>query len=562
MNPTCKQCQTSFEVRPEDLAFYEEMSPTFAGKKFQIPPPTLCPDCRWQRRMCFRNERTLYVRKCDLSGKSIVSMYPSDVAFPVYDISEWLSDKWEPLDYGQDFDFTRSFFEQYKEMCERMPHQNLIIDPHLDVNSAYTNCSDSAKNCYLISQAEQNEDSYYSRGINRSKDCCDCLRIHRCELCYECTDLNNCYHCLYSQDCDSSSDCYFSSNLKACKNCFGCHDLVQKQYYFFNQPLSKTDWEKRVSDFVWSRENIEQTKSESERLRLQIPKRARHTTQCENVTGDYLLQSKNCFNSFDCIQTEDCAYCYEVSNGAKKAYDYSMWGVNAEFIYECNGCGFNVNNLLFSNHCWQNVSNLVYCDSCYPSVKDCFGCYGLKRKQYCILNKQYSKEDYEKIVARIIEHMQKTGEWGEFFPSTIAPFGYNESIANAFFPLKKESVKALGWNWRDEQEASSKYIGPTIQIPSTIQEVDDSICKQILKCEKTGKLYKIIPQELKFYRTLGIPLPTVCPDERHLLRMQSRTPRHLWDRNCENCAKAVQSTYAPGRPERVFCEECYLKTVY
>jgi len=31
--------------------------------------------------------------------------------------------------------------------------------------------------------------------------------------------------------------------------------------------------------------------------------------------------------------------------------------------------------------------------------------------KYCILNKQYSKEEYEELVPKIIEHMQKTGEW-------------------------------------------------------------------------------------------------------------------------------------------------------
>ena len=571
MQKTCTHCQSPFEIRPEDLAFYERMSPTFAGKKFAIPAPTLCPNCRWIRRMTFRNERTLYHATCALTGKSMVSMHHPDTPFPVYHISEWLSDKWDPMDYGRDFDLSRPFFEQFKELCDSVPHFSLFVDPHLDINSDYTNCSNSAKNCYLISQAEQNEDCYYSRGINRSKDCADCLRIHQCELCYECTSMMGCYHCLYSQECESSSDCYFSSNLKSCKYCFASHDLVQKEYYFFNQALSKEEWEEKVKKFEFTRENIDAVKKESEALKLQLPKRAVHTTQCENVTGDHVLQCKNSHDAFDCLYLEDCAYCYEIFNGAKMAYDYSMWGVNAEFIYECNGCGMNVNNLLFSNHCWQNVSNLLYCESCYPSVKDCFGCFGLKRKQYCIFNKQYTKEEYETLVAKIIEHMraaasagdgEKTGEWGEFFPSSISPYGYNESLAYSFFPMKKEDALRCGWNWYEKPEDGSRYIGPTVAVPSNIQAVDDSICNQILKCEKTGKLYKIIPQELKLYRQLGVPLPTVCPDERHLIRMQARNPRHLWDRTCESCGQDVQSSFAPSRPEKVYCEKCYLKTLY
>ena len=37
--------------------------------------PTFCPDCRLQRRLSFRNERTLYKRPCELCGQETISMY-------------------------------------------------------------------------------------------------------------------------------------------------------------------------------------------------------------------------------------------------------------------------------------------------------------------------------------------------------------------------------------------------------------------------------------------------------------------------------------------------------
>ncbi|MBU0627024.1 hypothetical protein KKG31_00015 [Patescibacteria group bacterium] len=49
------------------MEFYSKVSPIIAGKKYLIPAPTLCPDCRQQRRISFRNERSLYKRKCDLT---------------------------------------------------------------------------------------------------------------------------------------------------------------------------------------------------------------------------------------------------------------------------------------------------------------------------------------------------------------------------------------------------------------------------------------------------------------------------------------------------------------
>jgi hypothetical protein len=57
------------------LEFYDKISPIFGGKKYSIPSPTLCPEEREKRRLMFRNERKLYKRKCDLSGKEIISVY-------------------------------------------------------------------------------------------------------------------------------------------------------------------------------------------------------------------------------------------------------------------------------------------------------------------------------------------------------------------------------------------------------------------------------------------------------------------------------------------------------
>jgi hypothetical protein len=160
MDKVCQQCQVEFSVKDEDRVFYDKVSPVFGGKKFSIPEPTLCPSCRYQRRLAFRNERKLYHRKCDLTGKQMISMYPAGTSFPVYHIEVWQSDQWDPLSYGREFDFSRPFFEQFKEMCDEIPHFSLFVDPQMDENSEYTNCASESKNCYLISQAERNEDCY------------------------------------------------------------------------------------------------------------------------------------------------------------------------------------------------------------------------------------------------------------------------------------------------------------------------------------------------------------------------------------------------------------------
>jgi len=562
MGNSCKQCGVIFNHSDEDLKFYDKVSPIFNGNKYQIPVPKLCPDCRQQRRLAFRNERSLYYRKCDLSGKQIVAMYPQETPFPVYHITEWQSDKWDAKDYGRNFDFNRPFFEQFQELCNEVPHLSLLIDPLMDDNAEFTNCSSEARNCYLISQAEKNENAYYSRGINNCRDCCDCLRVHSCELCYECINLNNCYNCKYCQDSDNCSDCYFSSDLRGCKFCFGCHGIAQKEYYIFNKKVSKEEWHKKVQELILTPSVIEHMKENSLKTRLKVPQRNLRNIQCLNSVGDNLQQCKEAENSFDSKDLENCKYCYEIMNGAKDSQDFSMWGLNCELLYDCVGCGYNVYNTLFSFHCWQNISNLIYCFECFPSVKDCFGCISIRKSKYCILNKQYTKEEYEELVPKIIEHMKKTGEWGEFFPITLSPFGYNETDAQEYFIMKKEEVLLQGWKWKDDEKGKDDYLGPKIEIPESIENSYIDICDKILQCESTGKLYKITPQEFSFYKKIGVPLPRKSPEQRHKERVALRNPRNLWTRNCDKCGIEMQTTYAPDRPEIVYCEECYLKEVY
>ncbi|MEK7218801.1 MAG: hypothetical protein AAB728_05045, partial [Patescibacteria group bacterium] len=118
------------------------------------------------------------------------------------------------------------------------------------------------------------------------------------------------------------------------------------------------------------------------------------------------------------------------------------------------------------------------------------------------------------------------------------------------------------WRWHDETPSSEQYLGPQPDLSDAIDDVRDDICDHILRCTATGKPFKVIPQELRFYRSMGIPLPQECPDQRHLDRLAKRNEKRLWDRRCAKCGKDIQTTYAPDRPEIVYCETCYLDTVY
>ena len=123
----CRQCQTPFVITDQDREFLVKLSPSFAGKKYLLPDPTLCPDCRQQHLLCRRNERTLYKRTCARSQQPIISMYSPDKPYVVYDQEQRWKDGWDPLAYGQEFDFSRPFRVQFEELMKKVPLINLII---------------------------------------------------------------------------------------------------------------------------------------------------------------------------------------------------------------------------------------------------------------------------------------------------------------------------------------------------------------------------------------------------------------------------------------------------
>ncbi len=551
----CPQCSAGFEITKDDLAFYEKVSPEFGGEKYQIPPPTLCPDCRAQRRFCWRNERHLYHRKCDLTGKTIISNFSPDKQYTVYEYAEWWSDTWDAKQYGRAFDFKRPFFEQYAELLREVPQLNLSV--WNSENSNFCNYIGNVKNSYLLFGSVYSEDCCYGSPYY-SKDCVDTLVVRECERCYACIDSRKLYECNYCQDCHSSSGLTYCYDLQACSDCIACVGLRNKKFCIFNEEHTEQDYKKKKAELDLCVPHVHEILREKlQVLRLQVPHRYMQSNQAEDVSGNYIYQSKNVHDSYYADRSHDSRFCGQVVD-LKDCYDNNFTEEN-ELCCDYLGAYQN-HRVSFSLFC-NRVSDALYCNACHSS-RYLFGCSSIRSSEYCILNKQYTKEQYEALVPKIIEHMRTTGEWGQFLPANISPFGYNETVAQEFFPLTADVVTAKGWTWFEEQKAQDNYFGPDPDVPPSIDDVSDDITKKILLCSVTGTPYKIIPQELKLYRSMHLPIPRKCPNQRHLERVAMRNPRSLWSRECAKCSKQIQTTYSPDRPEKIYCEECYLSTVY
>lgn len=544
---TCKNCNKSFQVTDEDTKFYEKMG---------VPASTHCPDCRQQRKMLQMNQINLFKRKCDLTGETIISSFPQDSEYKVFSQKSWYSDLHDGEKYGQEFDFSRPFFEQYAELSKKVPVPALLTDYTRDENCEYTNCAGKNKNCYLIFDSDENWDCMYSYGMNGSRSSLDCLRVQEMELCYEAVDSKNCYNCAYVTNSENCTDSYFINNCIGCRNCIYCSNLRNKQYHFQNKKIPKEEFEKLkepLENYTVLQEKIQEFK----KIKPKFPQKFLQGFQNENVTGNYLVNCKNAINCFDSMNIWDVKNCTQVFIGAKNCMDIVECG-ECELLYECNHLGYNAYNLRFCMQCFNQISNLTYCKFCFTS-SDLFGCVGLKKKKYCILNKQYSKEEYEALVKKIIEHMKKTKEWGEYFPAQISYHPYNLSVANEYYPLTKEQAVSKGYKWRDEDK--KEYLKQTYTIPDSTREVPDTIINETLACKTCGKNFKITTAELNFYKKQNFPIPRKCFHCRHKERVNSRAPRKLFDSICGKCGAKITTCYTKELADHVYCEKCYLESV-
>jgi hypothetical protein len=312
-----------------------------------------------------------------------------------------------------------------------------------------------------------------------------------------------------------------------------------------------------------------------------------------NSTGSYVTDCKNVNESFLMREGENIKYSqYLQVPKNKDCYDAFAWGANMEMHYETCLCGGNTFNLKFCDNCWPNCKNLEYCAHMFSS-SDCFGCVGLKKKQYCILNKQYTKEEYEKLVPKIKKHMDempfvdKMGriyKYGEFFPIEHSQFGYNNSTAIQYFEMTKEKALENGYPWIEVPHGEYKITKKAKEIPDSIDEIGDEILEEIIECEKCKNPYRILENEFLFYKKEKLPIPRMCHDCRFERRIQDRLKLQLYERSCM-CAGATDETgiykntakhlhgdvpcgekfktgYAPDRPEIIYCEKCYQQEVY
>lgn len=556
-NRNCQNCKNDFIIEVEDFYFYN---------KINVPPPTFCPQCRMIRRFHFRNEKMLFRRPDGLTGKDIFSTFSPEAQVTTYENNYWFSSEWDPNLKGVDYDFSKSFFEQFKNLLKVAPIPARSVFKM--VNSDYCNEASESKNCYLCFNTDFIEDSAYLRKIRICKNSFDLYECENCELAYDGLVLDKCYRTFYSFGVENCVDVWFSKNLRGCTNCFGCVNLANKSNCYFNQQLSKEEYQEKIKEFnSGSYSEIQKMKKKAMDFWVKFPTKYNYSLKNVNSTGDRIFNSKDLTDCYYVKNSQNLKYCQDVWNKSSDCYDYSVWGDGAQNVYESMTCGLGISNLKFCFNCWENEQNLEYCGYCLSS-NDCFGCVGLYKKQYCILNKQYTKEEYEELIPKIKQHMldmpyiDKKGrvfKYGEFFPYDISPIAYNESLAQDFFPLDTQHIIQNGYQYRDLKNREFEKTILSFEIPDDIKNINQDFVKEIIECEDCKRAFRIIQLEFDFYKNINLPVPHKCHECRFIERFKLVTPPVFYDRGCMNtgCVNKFRTPYSPDQPDIVYCESCY-----
>jgi len=337
-----------------------------------------------------------------------------------------------------------------------------------------------------------------------------------------------------------------------------CYGLRNKQYCIINKQYSKEEYFEKIQSLpLSSYKNYENFKKHF----FETIKNAPYlfmwrNGRIEDSSGDFLTDVKNCHDCYEVMEGRDCKYVqggYQITDAHDCSYVHGELGYeNCECFPMPTKSAFNINT--------YNGNDVYYSDMCINNNSYLLGCIGLKRSKHCILNKQYSPEEYNTLAVKIIEHMQKTGEYGEFFPSQFSAFCYNETNAQEFFPLTKEEAINKGYTWLEKEKKD--YKPQTYEIPDDINNTPKDILNHILACEQCGKNYKVISQEYELLQKLQLPISHLCFECRHKSRSQFRKQRKLYERNCYKCGTTIQTNYSPEHTEKVYCENCYMQEVY
>ncbi len=504
-------------------------------------PPAGDPANRIRHLGAFWQHLTLHRRKCDGTGRSIVSTYDENCPYPVWHRDYWIQNAHPP---SAEWNFDRPALQQIWGVFSRSPI------PHNTAggveNCEYTDDYWHSKNCYLSHNGVQCEDLRYCYRTYGVKDSRFAVYCFDSELCFETVNCKQCFELVHSLSCHRCRNSAFLYDCRNCSNCLFCWNLRNKEYCIDNVQLTREEYllQRAKWDFRSRPQFDDATGHFQEIVRTKAQHRSLSITHSENVSGDYLDSSKNCELCFFAHSAQDCLNCVR-GEGLRDSMDCLAFDNNIELAYS---------SLLLSDYCYDirfchNLATcrfMEYCSFCLNS-ESCFGCSGLIGAKFCILNRPYPVDEYRALRERIIAQMQTEGVYGKFFPGYFAATPYDESWAAMHFPLSADQQQELGFRVE------------TVKVERSAPDASgqngwDDLAK---------RPFRLDPDDLTFSEKLQVPLP----DRYYARRLRELFTSISYDGRlhpfvCKSCGESGLTSVSARTEAQLLCDTCYLELLH
>jgi len=407
-------------------------------------------------------------------------------------------------------DKNKSFFDNFWELFKsfKLPHMIQFLE---NKNSEYSDVVVGCKNNYLSNINTNAENCLYTFSIKESENIINSVAVwkHSSNVYYS-SGINNSYKIFYSRYIINSNNIWFSSNLIWCQECIKCDNLENQKYCINNVKLEKADYLKQ-------KEEILKNKSEFYNNYLKLSKKS-GSFNSKNCKWNFILNWENLDNSYFISDTKIWKNLMFFGGDSENENNYNIftWGTWKNVnTYSTMWCWMWNDHIYNSAHIpyWNNIFYSYYVINC----SYCIWCIWLKNKSYCILNKQYTKEQWEKLSLEIFESMEKSWDLWEFWPAKINPFYFNDTVAGLIWWFKKDEIISEWFLWRDEK---IKVDIPDENLVIWFSELKDyewfdsnwnwkinpEILKKVIK-SKNWDYYRIVKMEYDFLIKHWLPLP-------------------------------------------------------
>lgn len=436
-----------------------------------------------------------------------ISRYPNtERSNTLTDIKNYeeIRNEWVWLDYSWDF------FKDFKQLIDQstlpaMVHGRWAGECH------YADAVFGSDTVYLSSTVVWwSSHVFYSVSVKQN-----CHNVYNSMMIYD-----NCENIYQSVWIVSSSNIFYSIHIQwgfdmwFCvwciwsRNCIRCNGLQNTQYAVDNKVIGK-------ENYLKAKEELLKDNMDFDKLRDKLSISEPITFQCndvENVHMAYRLHQ--CRNTLFVGWPEGNEDVYDMciwwGSWTKHAYG-CMAGWKAEHMYCCVDCDG-------SSHHYYSYNT--------EDSSHCIWCVGLKNKQFCILNKQYTKEERYTLAHTIFAELDGKGVLGQGFPKDWNPYYLNDTPAGLLLDITKQEAEQQWFLRRDESTA--------IDLPEDVKIIPSQELQHIAYWKEAQRyidpsiesaalfdpdewVFKVTPQERVFLMKFGLPVPT----KHWLKRMQS-----------------------------------------